>query len=141
MEYKILENKCWRCTSHCLSSAGYVKLTINGRQTSGHRFMYEKKYGKIKSEVLRHTCDNSWCINPEHLIEGTHKDNVQDRVIRGRSATGVKNGRSKLNEKEVLKILSDIETPKMHLAKKYNVDPKVIRDIKQGKTWKFLTGL
>ena len=100
--------------------------------------MYEQKNGKIKNEVLRHTCDNRWCINPDHLIEGTHNDNVQDRVLRGRSAIGANNGRSKLTESDVLEIFNDNKTPKMHLSKKFNIDTKVIRDIKQRKTWRYL---
>ena len=138
MKYNILENECWECTSHCLSDQGYVKITIKGKQTYGHRYMYEQKYGKPNSEVLRHICDNRWCINPDHLIEGTHNDNVQDRVNRNRSAKGIKNGRAKLTEKDVIDIYNNNNIPKMHLAKKYNVDPKVIRDIKQKKTWKHL---
>jgi len=36
----------------------------------------------------RHTCDNPWCINPEHLIVGTSRENHADMVERGRSNTG-----------------------------------------------------
>ena len=38
-------------------------------------------------------------------------------------------------------MLKDTVTPKMKLAKKYNVDAKTIRDIKNGITWKSVTGL
>jgi len=139
MKYEILENGCWKCTSHCLTDQGYVKVTVNGAQTYGHRLMYEKKFGEITKQVIRHQCDNRWCINPDHLIEGTHNENVQDRVLRNRSAIGSNNGRSKLNDFDVLEILSDSKTPKMKLAKKFGVDPKVIRDIKNRKTWRHLS--
>ncbi len=33
-----------------------------------------------------HSCDNSWCVNPSHLYQATHKDNMQDAQIRGRMA-------------------------------------------------------
>ena len=139
LKYRITENECWECTSHCTNSEGYVKVTHNGKQSYGHRYMYEKIYGKISSEVLRHTCDNRWCINPSHLIEGTHADNVKDRVERKRSAVGTANGRAKLSELDVIDIFIDNITPKNTLAKRYNVDPKVIRDIKNGKTWVTVT--
>lgn len=36
--------------------------------------------------MVRHTCDVPKCINPDHLILGTQKDNMQDAVNRGRIA-------------------------------------------------------
>jgi len=38
--------------------------------------------------VIRHTCDNPKCINPEHLISGTQDDNIQDAVKKGRMRRG-----------------------------------------------------
>src|SRR5690606_4523567 len=36
-------------------------------------------------DVVRHTCDNITCINPEHLIAGDNIDNINDRHERGRT--------------------------------------------------------
>ena len=126
------------CTSHVINKAGYVEISVHNKTVRLHRFMYEMKYGKITSEVLRHTCDNSWCINPDHLIQGSHADNVQDRVDRNRSARGQNNGRSKLIEEQVLEIFHNKELTNSELANLYNVDSKVIRDIKNKKRWKYL---
>lgn len=38
----------------------------------------------------RHTCDNAWCINPDHLVAGTSQDNHDDMVERQRSNRGEK---------------------------------------------------
>lgn len=35
-----------------------------------------------------HTCDNPWCINPDHLYIGTIDDNIDDMIERGRSNRG-----------------------------------------------------
>ena len=141
IKYIVNENNCWICTSHKPTGSGYPVITINGKQYSIHRYMYEMYKHAITKDVIRHICDNPLCINPEHLIEGTHNDNVQDRVARNRSAVGINNGRSKLTEKEVLIIFNDNITPKVQLAKKYKIDPKVIRDIKQKKKWKHITNI
>jgi hypothetical protein len=37
-----------------------------------------------QKEYIRHTCDNSACCNPHHLLIGTQKDNVQDAMDRER---------------------------------------------------------
>ena len=134
-----IENGCHRCTSHCTNNNGYVTITIDKKTTSGHRYVYIQKHGNISNEVLRHTCDNRWCINPDHLVEGSHADNVRDRVDRNRSAIGTQNGRSKLSEQDVIAIYKDDITPKMHIAKKYNIDPTVVRVIKNKITWKHVT--
>jgi len=34
--------------------------------------------------VVRHSCDEPLCINPSHLLEGTHSDNTQDMLARNR---------------------------------------------------------
>jgi HNH endonuclease len=31
-----------------------------------------------------HQCDNTWCINPDHLFLGTHTDNIHDSIAKGR---------------------------------------------------------
>ena len=61
-----------------------------------HRASYEICIGKLSnSDIVMHSCDNRKCINPNHLVKGTHNDNVQDRVNKSRSATGKDNGNYK----------------------------------------------
>ncbi|MBX3704004.1 MAG: HNH endonuclease [Steroidobacteraceae bacterium] len=56
-----------------------------------HRIAWQLVHGQSDSEaVIRHDCDNRLCCNPRHLRRGTHADNVQDRVARGRSATAIR---------------------------------------------------
>lgn len=136
IKYKITENNCWECYSHKPNNFGYPVIKINDTVFKIYRLYYEKYKGVIPENlVVRHTCDNTFCINPDHLILGTHSDNVEDRVERNRSALGIKNGRSKLSEAEVLNIFNSFE-PTSTLSKIYKVDPKTIRNIKNKKNWK-----
>ena len=130
-------NGCFEVTSHACDSNGYPVMTLEGKQDRIYRHIYRMEIGPIlPGEVIRHICDNRKCINPNHLVKGTHADNVADRVERKRSAFGERNGRAKLCNRDVVEIFNDKKTPKMHLAKKYNVSPKTIRNIQQGKKWK-----
>jgi hypothetical protein len=89
--------------------------------------------------VVRHLCDNPGCCNPAHLQIGTHADNVADRVARGRSATGVRNGRAKLCPYRVERIRAwhrrGLATTN-ELATIFGVSPKAIRRVVAGEVWK-----
>jgi len=88
--------------------------------------------------VIRHTCDNTACCNPSHLVSGSQLQNVRDRVERDRSAKGVVNGRAKLREQDVMRIFNSPES-NASLAKHFGVDESTIRGVKQAKTWAWLT--
>lgn len=64
---------------------GYGRCTFKGNHNFFlHRRVFLRQYGHLPA-VVRHKCDNPRCINPEHLEVGTNKDNVSDRVARGRN--------------------------------------------------------
>lgn len=135
IEYVENINGCHICTSHSCTTDGYPRITLLGRLQRISRILYEKHNGQIPDGmVLRHTCDNPGCINLAHLIIGTHADNVADRVLRGRSAVGVRNGRSKLNEQQVQQILGSTASH-CSLSRQFGVSEKTIRLIRQGRNW------
>jgi hypothetical protein len=51
-----------------------------------HREMLTLKTGKPVplDKLALHTCDTPGCINPDHLFIGTAKDNVRDKIRKGR---------------------------------------------------------
>ena len=86
------KNGCIRCTSHCIDKDGYTRIRYKGKHDRLFRVLYQQEYGEIpKGLVLRHLCNNAWCVNVEHLKIGTHKENAEDMVNCGRSLKGKNN--------------------------------------------------
>ena len=88
-----LETACWIWRGYT-DKAGYgVFRPFLGGPVRAHRYVYLLSR-EDAPEVVRHKCDTPACVSPYHLEGGTHADNVADRVERGRSARGDRNGRS-----------------------------------------------
>lgn len=72
---------------------GHTHVRFMGKVINGHRLSYcaynRVSLESIKGWVVRHTCDNAGCVNPEHLLLGTPLDNVRDRQERRRQAVKV----------------------------------------------------
>lgn len=66
---------------------GYAKFKPNrdGPMVNASRVAWELTFGEIPKglEVL-HSCDNRLCVNPEHMRLGTHRENMQDCIRKGR---------------------------------------------------------
>lgn len=76
---------CWIWAART-NEWGYGTMEINGKSIRAHRLSYLMFNGDlIPGKVVMHTCDNPVCVNPNHLRQGTHKDNSQDMVDKGRS--------------------------------------------------------
>lgn len=130
---------CWLWTAH-IDEHGYGRYTLDGVFMGAHRAAYKIFVGEIPLGLLAlHKCDNPQCCNPEHLFIGTQKDNMQDKIKKGRAnwALGERCGSSKLNNEKVLKIKNSIEHSSV-LARVFGVDPRTIRDIKNNITWRHL---
>lgn len=67
---------------------GYGKTTWpTKRNVHTHVLAWFLTHGKWPMQCILHHCDNPPCCNPEHLFEGTHRDNAQDRQRKERSNT------------------------------------------------------
>ena len=80
--------KCWVWSGE-MATNGYGKIKVFGRYKSAHRFSHELNNGPIEEgmEIL-HSCDNRKCVNPDHLRQGTHAENMQEAAERGRMRSG-----------------------------------------------------
>lgn len=64
---------------------GYGSSYSSGKYIKAHRHAYILSKGNIPKELeVMHSCDNPSCVRPEHLSLGTHRENMQDSLLRGR---------------------------------------------------------
>lgn len=128
------ETGCVRFTGG-LNSSGYGNLWVDGKTVGAHRVAYELANGPIpKGSVLRHTCDNRYCVNPEHLVLGTHRENMEDMTKRGRQARGSQISTCVLTEEDVRFIRSSDKSG-VELAQILGISPVTISRIKRRLTW------
>lgn len=123
---------------------GYGVRKHQGMAIRAHRLAYCQHRAisirDIDNVVILHSCDNRLCINPDHLIAGTHADNCADKVRKGRQAKGQVCGNSKLKDADVKTIKSLFSTGSSNasIAKIYGVSGMCIGRIKSGATWSHL---
>ena len=125
-----------------VDTRGYGHLSWRGRLTRAHRVAYEFAFGPIPDwdehrVMVRHSCDNRVCCNPDHLQLGTHADNMADMKTRGRRkgiGAGADNGRAKLTVEQVMAIRSDVRGKRV-IAKDYGISPAQAQRVRLGKQW------
>ena len=148
VEWQVTSNDCWEVTSHS-TVRGYPVMRDNWecRLNYMSRIFYKECFGEIPEGIIvRHKCDNPLCINPEHLELGTHQDNTNDKISRGRLKYGNCYGEdcnfSKLTKEQVLEIrkrhIKGARSGKnctSSLAKEFNTSTTNIKDIVNKKIW------
>lgn len=122
----------------CIAKDGYGVTWFRGKKHPAHRVAYIKAHGEIpEGLVVRHTCDNRSCVNPEHLIIGTQKDNIRDMFERGRQhdRSGENSAMSKLTASQVEAIRLDQRKQK-DIALEYGINQSAVSRIKSNKRWR-----
>jgi hypothetical protein len=110
-----------------------------GHGIAAHRMSWELHRGAIPAGLcVLHHCDVRACVNPAHLFLGTHLDNSDDKVAKGRQARGDTSGKRKLTERKVSRIKARLlsgEGPAV-LAREAGVTSSTISAIATGRTWR-----
>lgn len=123
---------CWMWLRSC-GSHGYGQGSMQGnRVTTAHRISYLAFKGDIPDGMLvQHSCDNRWCVNPDHLSLGTDATNAIDKQLKGRAAR-------KLTIEDAVRIKQRLSagTPIRQLAREFGVCQRSVQFIARGRSWR-----
>lgn len=131
---------CWQWTGPD-NGTGYARIGVGGGYAMAHRLVFMANHGPIPpGMVVRHTCDNRRCVNPDHLVLGTQDDNVRDMVERGRCPRGADHWAAKLTPDTVLEIRARVAAGERQrdVAAAFGVAYITVQRIAQRRTWRHL---
>ena len=126
---------------------GYGLASVpSGRSahTRAHRLAWRITYGPIPDGLhVLHRCDNPPCVRPDHLFLGTHAENMQDMVDKGRARNaahpGELNPGAKLTLRQVIEIRVCYHEYKLRqkaIALAFQISPRQVGRIVRGERWK-----
>lgn len=133
---------CWLWTGNC-NHKGYGQIGVGAHSMKAtHRISYSYFKGEIPSGMqVLHSCDTPCCCNPDHLSIGTHQDNIDDKMRKGRHGAGrtgshgEANGLAKLSAEQVRHIKRR-ELRGSDYAALYGISKSAVSAILCGKTWR-----
>jgi len=127
-------NACW-IWKGCVYGAGlkYGAFVWRGKMRGANRVMWEIANGQDTPDDLDvlHTCDNSMCVNPLHLVLGTHRDNMLDMHRKQRCTIATLTHDQVRQARVLLR-----EKTRREVAEVFGVKVGVIHDLASGNTFR-----
>ena len=111
---------------------GHGVIVWNRKLNGAHRVSWMFKHGIDPGmRVVRHRCDNPPCVNPDHLMVGTHSDNMRDHLRKGSLI---------LNEHQVRKIRAYLASSISQgvIAADFGISRQLVSAINTGAAWWWL---
>lgn len=134
-----LFNECWPWKAYKLSN-GYGRFGWKkGDIRLAHRAAFELWHGFIDDRFVCHRCDNPGCVNPHHLFQASHVENMRDMKAKGRSLVGSRNANAKLTEEKVRQMRSlktETGLAYIKIGVLYGVSEMTAWHAINGKSWK-----
>ena len=131
-------NCCWEwAAARTAKGYGIFSYAKKG-QVRAHRFAFKLYTGREPGDMVLHSCDNPSCVNPLHLTEGSHGENMRQMSERKRAAREERHHKAKLVFNEVLAVIllhRTGEYPTRELAGIFGVSQPTVAAIVKGNLW------
>ena len=122
-----------------LNGKGYLRVVIGKKRYFVHRLVAEKYIPNPDNKLqVNHKNGNKLDNCIENLEWVTNQENRNHAIEKGLHLCGSKCSYAKLNENDVVYILTHKNLNNLQLSKMFNVSKNTIQDIKVGRTWKQL---
>jgi hypothetical protein len=134
------KNGCW-IWSGSVDIGGYGKANWNGNHNiKAHRLSYSAFNRQIqKNNIIMHRCDNRLCVNPNHLIQGSYRDNIIDMHRKDRAGIlkGCKHPLSKVSNEDVreIRILYEKGMTQRQIASLFEIKQTTVGKIVRGERY------
>lgn len=131
---------CWNWRG-AGSKKRYGNLGINSEYFAAHRLSWMVYRGQIPAGLcVCHRCDNTKCVNPEHLFLGTSAENLLDCYSKDRRPrmAGERNPSSKLTAAQVneIRLAKSSGEGTVALARRFGVGRNTVRRLAAGLSWR-----
>jgi hypothetical protein len=114
---------------------GYGNVTVEQSNKTAHHQSYELFCGPVPDGIdVCHTCDNRWCVNPDHLFLGTRLENMADCKSKGRAAGGNRKHLTESQVQEIRRRLNAGVSPSK-VAVQMDVNYYTVTSIKRGESY------
>lgn len=141
----IVPGGCWEWTGPTYPN-GYGRISFCSYPETVHRVSWIVHVGAIsEGQCVLHSCDNRPCFNPKHLFLGTHQDNHDDKIAKGRMRHGHRCGEANSGAKltwqnvEEIRRRCDAGETTYKLAEELGVSQALVWNVWHGKAWRYAT--
>ena len=120
----------------------YPGVTYNKKGITLARLICMERYGDtfmIDKDTI-HLCHNTKCVNPDHIIKGTTKENFRTSALVNRLVHGENHPSNKLKDFEIRLIRAAVKDgiEQKKIARYFGVSQAVISEIKNKLIWKHI---
>lgn len=131
----IIRPELGACTlvTYSPTGKGTYQMFVKGKRMGAARAAWEAHYGPISDDKLLvcHKCDQTDCVNIEHLFLGTHEVNMLDMKNKGRaSRKGNPTSKNQRTPDHVVQAVLSSAGDQKIIAARFGISTRTVRRIK-----------
>lgn len=124
---------------------GHPALRVNGKTMLVRRVLWEELNGEIPAgKIIRATCGDIRCVNPEHLSMTTYQKlakelgaiGVMSGKVRSAAIAKAKQAKALAINYEIVQIIRTSDASGVSLSQQYGISQNLVSRVRTHKCWK-----